>query len=188
MWGYFGTGEAPQAFWGPRDIAVDSQGRLFVSDTGNKRIVVFDPDGNFITQFGSAGLGQGQFDEPVGLAVDRADRIYVVDTWNQRIQVFSEVDGAFIADRMWDVAAWYGQSLDNKPFIAVDADGDVFITDPEGYRVIQFDNEGSIIRYWGDYGTAADSFGLTGSVAVDSEGGVWVSDTGNSRLMHFIVP
>jgi DNA-binding beta-propeller fold protein YncE len=188
MWGYFGTGEAPQAFWGPRDIAVDSQGRLFVSDTGNKRIVVFDPDGNFITQFGSAGLGQGQFDEPVGLAVDSADRIYVVDTWNQRIQVFSEVDGAFIADRMWDVAAWYGQSLDNKPFIAVDADGDVFITDPEGYRVIQFDNEGSIIRYWGDYGTAADSFGLTGSVAVDSEGGVWVSDTGNSRLMHFIVP
>ncbi len=42
MWGYFGQGEKPEAFWGPRDVAVDSAGRVFVTDTGNKRVVVFD--------------------------------------------------------------------------------------------------------------------------------------------------
>jgi predicted membrane-bound mannosyltransferase/sugar lactone lactonase YvrE len=188
MWGYFGTAEQPDAFWGPRDIAVDSKGRVYVTDTGNKRVVVFDADGNFLTQFGSAGLELGQFDEPVGLAIDNQGKVYVADTWNQRIQVFSEVDGTFVAERMWDVAAWYGQSLDNKPYLAVDAQGDVFAADPEGYRVLQFNNRGDIIRYWGDYGVETNMFGLVGSVAVDPQGGIWVSDTGNSRMMHFSLP
>ncbi len=188
MWGYFGTAETPEAFWGPRDVAIDAQGRVYVTDTGNKRVVVFDADGNFLTQFGAAGLDQGQFDEPVGLAIDSQGKVYVADTWNQRIQVFSEADGTFVPERMWDVAAWYGQSLDNKPFLAVDTLGNVFAVDPEGYRVIQFDNQGGIIRYWGDYGNGPDTFALTGSVTIDPQGGVWVSDAGNSRLMHFVVP
>ncbi len=189
MWGTFGTGETPEAFWGPRDIAVNSRGWVFVTDTGNKRVVVFDSDGNFLTQFGSAGLDLGQFDEPVGLAIDEQDKIYVADTWNQRIQVFREEAGVFVPERMWDVAAWYGQSLDNKPFLAVNDAGDVFAVDPEGYRVLQFNNNGEIIRYWGDYGASLDTFGLTGSVAVDPlDGGIWVSDAGNSRLMHFTLP
>jgi DNA-binding beta-propeller fold protein YncE len=188
MWGYFGTGEAPDALWGPRDVAVDSQGRVFVTDTGNKRVVVYDPDGNFITQFGTAGLEQGQFDEPVGLAIDNQGNIYITDTWNQRIQVFKEENGSFIPDRMWDIAAWYGQSLDNKPYIAVDPQGRVFTTDPEGYRVLEFDPEGKIIRYWGDFGTGPDAFGLVGSVTIDPNGRVWVTDTGNSRIMQFTLP
>lgn len=188
MWGYFGTAEQPEAFWGPRDVAVDAQGRVFVTDTGNKRIVVFDANGKYLTQFGSAGLDIGQFDEPVGLAIDQQGQVYVADTWNQRIQVFREEDGIFIPDRMWDVAAWYGQSLDNKPYIAVDATGNVFAVDPEGYRVLQFNDQGEIIRFWGDYGAGQDTFGLPGSVAVDPKGGVWISDSGNSRLMRFVLP
>jgi DNA-binding beta-propeller fold protein YncE len=69
-------------------IAVNEQGQVFVTDTGNKRVVVFDSDGNYITKFGSTGLGPGQFDEPVGIAVDEAGQVFVADTWNQRIQVF----------------------------------------------------------------------------------------------------
>ena len=65
MWGYFGQAEKPEAFWGPRGLAFDSQGRLYVTDTGNKRVVVFDANGNAITQFGSGGADPGQFDEPV---------------------------------------------------------------------------------------------------------------------------
>ncbi|HUG33299.1 MAG TPA: flippase activity-associated protein Agl23, partial [Anaerolineales bacterium] len=73
-WGRFGQPlpEDPASieyFWGPRGIAVDSLGRVFVADTGNKRIVVFDEDGNYLTEFGSSGFDPGQFDEPVGVAV-----------------------------------------------------------------------------------------------------------------------
>ncbi len=184
-WGYFGTAEAPDAFWGPRDVEVDAQGRVFVTDTGNKRIVVFDADGNFLTQFGTYGVAAGQFNEPVGLALDNQGRVYVADTWNQRVQVFRETDGVFIAERQWEVFGWFGQSLDNKPYLDVDANGNVFVTDPEGYRVLQFDAQGNIVRYWGGYGVGAGQIGLAGAVAVDPNGGLWLSDAGNNRLMHF---
>jgi uncharacterized protein (TIGR03663 family) len=189
MWGYFGQGEQPDAFWGPRDVAVDPKGRVYVTDTGNKRVVVFDGEGKFITQFGSAGMGAGQFDEPVGLTVDKSGLVYVADTWNQRIQVFQEDEtGNFLPYRSWDFQGWYGQSLDNKPYIAVDNRGSLFAADPEGYRVVQFSDTGEPLRSWGDYGAGLDSFGLPSSVAVAPDGGVWVVDSANSRLMRFTLP
>lgn len=189
MWGYFGQAEQPEALWGPRDVHVDSEGRVFVTDTGNKRVVVFDENGQFITQFGSAGLAPGQFDEPVGITMDAEGRVFVADTWNQRVQEFIQAeDGSFQPSNNWEVVAWFGQSLDNKPYLSVDDRGHIFVTDPEGNRVLQFTRSGEIVRYWGDFGTGPDKFALVGAVAVDPRGGVWVSDAGNSRLMHFSIP
>jgi uncharacterized protein (TIGR03663 family) len=189
MWGFFGQAESPTAFWGPRDVDVDSEGRVLVTDTGNKRVVIFDADGNFISQFGSEGFDPGQFSEPVGLTLDGEGRLYVADTWNQRIQSF-EPDGAggYTPLNSWDVYAWFGESLDNKPYLAANELGHIFATDPEGYRVLEFTNQGAIVRYWGDYGLGAEGFGLAGAVAVDPAGGVWVSDAGNGRVMHFNLP
>lgn len=189
-WGTYGLAETPESFYGPRGIAVSSQGRVFIADTGNKRVVVYDASGNYITEFGSAGLDPGQFDEPVGVAVDSAGRVYVADTWNQRVQTFvaSEDGLSYIPDKAWDVYGWFGQSLDNKPFIAVNADQHVFITDPEGYRVMEFSDQGELLRVWGDYGTSATSFGLTSGIAIDSEGNVWVTDPAFNRILRFTLP
>ena len=188
-WGYFGQAEKPEAFWGPRDILVDSQGRVFVTDTGNKRVVVFDKDGNYLTEFGKAGLNAGEFDEPVGLAMDASGRVYVADTWNQRIQVFKE-DGPnnFVPDNAWDIVGWYGQSTDNKPFLAADGSGNLFATDPEANRILEFGPDNKPLRAWGDYSTGADGFNIVGSVAWDGSSGVWVTDVGNARVMHFTLP
>ncbi len=190
VWGYFGQAEQAEAMWGPRDVAVDSSGQVFVTDTGNKRVVVFDRDGNSLTQFGAAGMLAGQFDEPVGVSVDQNGLVYVADTWNQRIQVFqlSEVDGTYQPFRSWDVQAWYGQSLDNKPFLVVDDHGSVFAADPEGYRVLQFSDTGQAIRSWGDFGVETNMFGLPASVAAAPDGSIWVTDAGNSRIMVFVLP
>jgi predicted membrane-bound mannosyltransferase/DNA-binding beta-propeller fold protein YncE len=189
MWGYFGQAEKPEAFWGPRDVAVDANGLVYVTDTGNKRVVVFDAKGQFITQFGEPGLGLGEFDEPVGIAVAADGRVFVADTWNQRIQVFAKsVDGSYQSIQAWDVVAWFGQSLDNKPYLAVDSQGNLFVTDPEGYRVLWFTDTGQPLHFWGDVGVGLDQFGMPGCVAVDAEGGIWVSDTGNSRIVHFVIP
>lgn len=187
MWGIFGQGETPEAFWGPRGLAIDSSGRLYVTDTGNKRVVIFDQDGNYLAQFGSAGVESGQFDEPVGITVDKDGNIYVADTWNQRIQVFSAdwEQKIFTPLRSWEVDAWVGQSLENKPFIAVDENKNLFVVDPEGYRVLEFDPDGQILRVWGDYSPDADGFGMTSGVAVDKNGKVWVSDGANNRLLRF---
>ena len=189
MWGYFGQGESPTAFWGPRDIAIDNQNRLFISDTGNKRIVVFDSEGNYLSSFGQAGMQPGEFDEPVGLAFAPNGQLYVADTWNQRVQVFSideNLNFSFVTS--WDIYGWYGQSLDNKPYIAIDQNNHVFVTDPEAYRILEFTGEGNFIRYFGEFSQGADGFNLPTSIAIDQNGGLWISDTGNSRIMHFTLP
>ncbi|MHB0924568.1 MAG: glycosyltransferase family 39 protein [Bellilinea sp.] len=190
MWGYFGQGETPDAFWGPRDIAFDSRGLMYISDTGNKRIVVFDEDGTFISQFGVPGFDPGQFDEQVGIAINSKDEIFITDTWNQRVQVFTfdvtTLQGVFV--RYWDVSAWYGSSLENKPYIAIDRQDHVFITDPEGFRVLEFTSDGEFVRGWGDYSPSSDGFGLPSGIEVDAEGHVWVSDAANNLLLRFTLP
>ncbi|MCJ7531817.1 MAG: SBBP repeat-containing protein, partial [Anaerolineales bacterium] len=187
MWGYFGQAESPEAFWGPRGIAVDSNGQVFVIDTGNKRVVVFDPQGQFITQFGQAGMEQGQMDEPVGIALDENGNVYITDTWNQRVQVFSpdEPRLTYTPTTTWDIAGWFGESLDNKPFIAVDTQQHVYITDPEACRVLEFSSVGEILRVWGNCSPEPGGFDLPTGLALDSNAGLWVSDAGYHQLFHF---
>jgi predicted membrane-bound mannosyltransferase/sugar lactone lactonase YvrE len=197
-WGQFGqpSPEDPASkgyFWGPRGIAVDSQGRVFVADTGNKRIVVFDANGNYLTEFGSGGFDPGQFDEPVGVAIGSDGTVYVTDTWNQRIQSFVPTEtgeGEILYQPLaqWDVSGWFGQSLDNKPFIAVDRNNNVFVTDPEGYRVIEFTSTGEFVRTWGDFGAGLDQLGLPSGIAVDPLGFIWVTDSGNNRILKYRLP
>ncbi len=190
MWGEFGAAETPYHFWGPRGVAVDDQGRVYVTDTGNKRVVIFDSDGSSLASFGGAGLGVGQFDEPVGIAVDDQERIYIADTWNKRIQVMipSGDNLSYPTHITWDIEAWYGESLDNKPFLAVDEDYNSYIADPIFGRVLVFDIQGNFLRAWGGYGSGLNEIGTVGGLAVDSQGSVWVTDSRNNRIMRFDLP
>jgi uncharacterized protein (TIGR03663 family) len=187
MWGTFGQGETADAFWGPRGIAVDPQGRVYVADTGNKRIAVFDANGAQVSIIGFGGSDPGQFDEPVGVAVTADGTVFVSDTWNQRVQVFQwdAANEAYVYVREWPIVGWYGESLDNKPFLTVDAQKRVYVADPEGYRVLVFDQFGKFLTTWGDYGTEANQFGLVAGVAVGPDGSLYVADAGNQRLLKF---
>ncbi len=186
-WGYSGQGESADSFYGPRGITVSNDGKVFVADTGNKRIVVFSSEGEFLTQFGGVGMDVGQLDEPVDVAVDEQGNVYVSDTWNQRVQVFTPTaEGEYYPVLSWEINGWFSQSIENKPFIAVDSvNRFVYVTDPEGYRVLQFDTAGNFIRGWGDYSADTTGFGLPVGINVDGAGRVWVSDTANNRIMRY---
>jgi DNA-binding beta-propeller fold protein YncE len=189
-WGHFGQAETPDAFWGPRDVLVDDFGHVYVTDTGNKRIVVFTLDGEFITEFGEVGLGDGQLDEPSGLAMDENGTLYVADTWNQRIQAFSpDAEGiSQIYMNKWDVEGWYGQSLDNKPYLTVGGDGNIYISDPELSRIIGYSPEGDVLTTWGFQGESLTEMNYPTGVYADEMGGIWVSDTKNNRILRFTLP
>jgi DNA-binding beta-propeller fold protein YncE len=185
MCGQYGMAEtgAPSQFWGPRDIAVAPDGLLYVSDTGNKRIQVFTPDGQYVTQWGGKGITAGQFDEPVGIAVSQDGRTYVVDTWNQRIQAF---DANHFFTHKWEVDSWYGQSLENKPYLAVDAQVRVYATDPEASRILVFDATGKFLASLGEYGTDDQGFVLPTGIAIDREGYIYVADPGAHRVIKLL--
>ena len=189
MWGYFGQAEAPDAFWGPRSVVVDDQNRVYVTDTGNKRIAVFSSEGEFITQFGTTGVEPGQFDEPVGLAIDSQGNLYVADTWNQRVQIFSpDSNGNYAFTKQWKVYGWFGQSLDNKPYLAVGDQGQVYITDPESYRIMEYSNDGEALRSWNGLGQSQDNFSMPVGITVDNQGRIWTVDSGNNYLIRFPKP
>ncbi|MBN1311262.1 MAG: TIGR03663 family protein [Anaerolineae bacterium] len=180
-WGYEGAGilTDPLAFWGPRAIAVDAQGLVYLADTGNKRIQVFDEDGNFVKQIGAGGGLDGQLDEPVGIAVGEDELVYVADAWNRRVQVFTK-DGMFV--RQWLVEAWFAET-NERPYIAVDPQNNVYITDPDAFRVIVFDNHGNYLYSFGDYTT----IGLAGGITINEEGRLFLSDTAAGTIQRYTI-
>ena len=79
----------PGDFSYPTNAAVDQDGNLYVSDTFNDRLEVFDADGDFIRQFGKAGDGPGYFARPKGIAIDGDGHVWVADAMQDRVQVFT---------------------------------------------------------------------------------------------------
>jgi len=75
-------------------------------------------------------------------------------------------------------------SVVNKPYLAV-SDGRVYVTDPEGYRVIVYDLEGAVQDVWGQYGTDLASMNLPTGIAIDPMGRVLVADSDNHRVLVF---
>jgi sugar lactone lactonase YvrE len=81
---------SPGDFARPTGLAVDAEGNLYVADTLNNRIEIFDADGKFISTFGKNGDGPGYFARPKGVAIDSDGHIWVVDSVQDRVQVFNQ--------------------------------------------------------------------------------------------------
>jgi DNA-binding beta-propeller fold protein YncE len=81
---------SPGDFARPTGLAVDAEGNLYVCDTLNNRIEIFDADGKFISTFGKAGDGPGYFSRPKGVAIDGDGHIWVADGAQDRVQVFNQ--------------------------------------------------------------------------------------------------
>jgi DNA-binding beta-propeller fold protein YncE len=121
-------GSGPGEFNLPRDAAIGKDGRLYVVDGGNFRVVVFDRDGRYLHSFGSVGRQYGQFARPKEIAADAEGNVYVVDTAFGNFQIFSPEGELmlFVGDRSErDAPAKY--MLPSG--IAIDLDGRVYVVD-----------------------------------------------------------
>jgi DNA-binding beta-propeller fold protein YncE len=121
-------GSGPGEFNLPRDLAIGRDGRLYVVDGGNFRVVVFDKDGRYLQSFGSVGKQYGQFARPKEIAADRDGNVYVVDSAFGNFQIFNPEGELllFVGDRSErDGPAKY--MLPSG--IAVDEDGRVYVVD-----------------------------------------------------------
>ena len=81
----------------PTGVAVDKEGNLYVADTLNDRIEVFDADGAFIRTWGKNGDGPGYFARPKGVAIDSDGHVWVADGMQDRVQVFTNEGQLLIA-------------------------------------------------------------------------------------------
>lgn len=193
--GIYGDDNAHFGSWwaGPEgNLAVDAAGRVYVPDTGNHRIQIFNADGTFYRSFGQHGTGSYQLDCPAGVAISPANGdIFVVDKCNQRIQVYTSA---------WVYRMTLGTldttGTDNRHFswpqgVAVDASGAVFVADTDNFRVQKCTlsaNDYACTTFAGETGVPGDDFGHLDpptAVAVGSDGRVIVVDMWNSRIQVF---
>ncbi len=83
---------APNQLLGPVGVKVDQQGNIYVADTGNHRIQVFNSNGTFLRMFGQQGKDDGQFDQPTDVALDGQGNIYVTDGYNSQLNRVQKFD------------------------------------------------------------------------------------------------
>lgn len=74
----------------PDDVAIDAQGRIFVTDTSNNRVQILDAQGVFVAEWGERGSEPGQFITPTGIVLDDVGDVYVSEAGdvNERVQKF----------------------------------------------------------------------------------------------------
>ncbi|HEY2468113.1 MAG TPA: SMP-30/gluconolactonase/LRE family protein [Terracidiphilus sp.] len=123
----------PGDFGAPQGVAVDQDGNVYVTDTMNNRVEIFDADGNFLSTFGKAGDGPGYFARPKGIAVDGDGHIWVADQMQDRLQVFNR-DGQLLTY----IGSGHGElpgQFKVLTGVAIDKQNRVFTTEQEPGRL-----------------------------------------------------
>lgn len=181
--GWGESGDRPGQFHDPTGIAVVND-EVFVADSRNGRIQVFDMDGHFTRQFGEAGEAPGELGRPMNLTI-HGDELYVPEYFNDRIQVFG-LDGA--PTRMIG-APGAGPGEFNAPGgVAVADDGGMYVADFYNQRIQKLDSKGRFIRQWGEtgkVGIGAGRFNYPTDVAIAADGTLYVADGYNDRIQVF---
>ena len=173
-----GPGSGPGQLAEPRGLATDAAGNLYVADTKNSRIQVFDPNGQFLRSVGAPGSADGQLKEPCGVAVGPDGTIVAADTWTHRVARFSP-DGTWLGAWTDPERGFFG------PRSVLLSRGFLYVTDTGNKRIVRFDENGKKVSEWGTDGTGPSQFIEPVGLAADPGGNVYVADTGNHRIQVF---
>lgn len=168
--------------YGPRGVAADAKGRVWVADTGNHRVVLYDGNLAQLKTVGKRGAAPGEFSSPTGIAVGPSGAIYVADTGNRRVQVFDS-EGAFL--RAFPVAGW---ADGNEPHLEVDAEENIHVADAAGNALLLFDSSGRMLRRLTE-DTAGEKFSRPMGIALDRKTRMlYLVNSGNHTVSRVPLP
>lgn len=192
-----GTGPQP-TFQRPLGVAYGPNGNIYVTDTGNNRVCVFDRNGGFLRSWGGFGVAKpapggvyswkpGRLNFPDGIAVGDDGSVYVADFYNDCIEVFDST-GSWIRrfpDPMKPVGK--GSSGHDGRGIAVTdvavVGGKVYATDT--YQVFVFDTSGKLLEQFGKPGSGPGDLDHPNGVTASADGDIYVSDSNHARVTAF---
>lgn len=164
----------------PMDVAQIGQ-LIYITDTNNKRVQVFDMTGTPAFKFGSEGDQPGQFRFPYGICGDNKGNVYVADLYNGCVSVHDS-KGKFL--KYLAESKPTEKTIESPGGIRLKGDK-IYVTDIKRNSVMIFDLNGKKLAEIGKLGVKPGEFRAPNSLAVDSDGNLFVSDSGNQRVQVF---
>ena len=156
------------------------QNKVYVADRQNNRILVFQNDGKFYTI-----IGQQQLSRYFDIAININSEILATDWGQHCIHVFT-LDG-FYAHKMSICKGIVRLNFQYPCSITTDSNGFILIADTSTYNhcISIFDTIGNCICCFGSKGSNDNQFKSPRGIAIGSNGNIYVSDTGNNRILIF---
>lgn len=191
---------------GPRNVCISLTGTIYIVDTSNYRVLKVLPGGYAATFAGNgtAGLGgdggpaqTAELNQPGACTVDAAGNVFIADTLNHRIAkvdtggVITTVAGTGQAGTSADGVTAVAAALNSPAGVAVDGDGDIFISDTGNNLIRQVTPNGTIYTiagnasagFSGDGGLAlAAVVSAPAGIFIDGSGALYFADSGNNRV------
>jgi sugar lactone lactonase YvrE len=175
IWG--GDGSGPGQFQLPGGIATDAAGQVYVADTGNRRIQVFDSGGHFQTQWATRDPANYA---PEDLVVAGGVAYVVSETGNAaRVEKYT-TSGSFLGE--WPITL-PGESSSGAFGIAIDAAGALYVGDDWNARVKKFAADGTLLSSWDGTGNPSGGFISPTKLDVDLQGSIFICDY--SRIQKY---
>ena len=178
-WGNAGI-KTPGSFLSPQHLALDSENNVYVTDLGNARVQKFDPNGNFLTEWGSKGTEPGQFGHPSGIAISD-EFVFVVDNRNHNIQKF-DLDGNHIIT--WGEYGKSSGSLNSPRGITISDDKFLYVVDNGNARIQKFTLNGEYVSEFGQSGKRGGGFINPVDIVINSEQ-FFVTDPAQNKIIVF---
>jgi len=177
-------------------VAVDSRDRVYLLTRSDARVLVYEPDGRFVTAWGEDIFTPRTH----GIAIGPDGAVYTTDDGDHTVRKFTP-DGRQLmvigtpgkaSDTGYDPKVGFasitrsGPPFNRPTAVAVAPNGEIYVTDGYGNaRVHHFTPEGELIRSWGDPGTGPGQFVLPHGICLTDDGRIIVADRENDRIQFF---
>lgn len=199
VWAVYGPGEGEKPlFERPMGVAAGDRGRVYVTDTGNNRVCVFDSSGRFLFEFGGFGVAKalpggknsyvaGRLNYPVGIDTDEDGNVYVASFRNDSVEVFGPSGKPL--RRFPDPTKPVGKGSSGQDGLGI-AVTDVAIRGGlvyalDQYQVFVFTTEGEFVRQFGKPGVESGDLDHPNGIDIGEDGTVYVSDSNHARVTAF---
>lgn len=166
----------------PTGISIEPKsGDIYLVDTAQHQILVFDATGKLINRFGKHGIRAGEFNYPTMIS-QRDGTLFVTDALNYRIQLF-DLDGEYLSS--------FGQAGQSSGYqarpkgVATDEDGNIYVVDALLNNVQLFDASGQYLMTVGEQGQRPGQFWLPTGIYISPQQKIYVADSHNRRIQVF---
>ena len=164
----------------PTGLARDPQsGQIFVADTRDHDIKVFNDAGELLDIIGNRGTNIGEFNAPTHLAY-RGNKLYITDTLNARVQILTR-SGDFLS-KFGQRGIFMGDFVRPKG-VTTDSDGNIYVIESFHDYLLVYNSEGRFLMPLGGTGSGVGQFYLPSGIWTDSKDRIYIADMFNGRIV-----